>query len=74
MALLSARPAGVRVRRSRTQIDGRPGWVTASFPMTAVPAAVHEVVALGAEVEVLQPPELRAALAELGRLIAERHA
>ena len=74
VALLGGRPAGLRVRRSRpTDADGPRGWVTASFPMTVVAAAAQDVLTLGAEVEVLQPPELRSALAQLGRIIAERH-
>jgi predicted DNA-binding transcriptional regulator YafY len=73
MAVLAGRPAGLRVRRSRPMLTGREGWLEASFPMTALEPAVHEMLSFGAEIEVLQPPELRSRLAEVGRLIAARH-
>ena len=37
-------------------------------------AAVLDMLALGAEVEVIEPPELRAELARVARQIADRHA
>ena len=36
--------------------------------------AVLDMLALGAEVEVIAPPELRAELARVARQIADRHA
>jgi hypothetical protein len=35
---------------------------------------VLDMLALGAEVEVIEPPELRAELARVARQIADRHA
>ena len=63
MAVVGARPAGFRLRRGRPAAADRPGWAEASFPMVAVESAVHEMLWFGAEIEVLHPPELRAAVA-----------
>ena len=73
MAVLSGLPAGVRVRRRATMAVEREGWVEASFRMTSVESAVHELLSLGAEVEVVHPAELRARLAAVGRQITERN-
>jgi predicted DNA-binding transcriptional regulator YafY len=73
MAVLTGRPGGLRIRRSRTAPDDRPDWSEASFPMTSLDEAVYEVLAFGLEVEVLHPAELRARMAAIGSEIALRH-
>ncbi|MCU1391777.1 MAG: Helix-turn-helix type 11 domain protein [Ilumatobacteraceae bacterium] len=73
MAVLSDRPAGLRVRRVRPTLAGREGWVEASFPMTALEPMILELLAFGAEIEVLQPAELRAGLAAVAAQILDRH-
>ena len=45
-----------------------------SFRFPSYDAAAQELLALGADVEVLLPVELRRTMAELGRHIAELHA
>ena len=49
------------------------GWCEVELAVESVPVAAHQLVALGGEVEVLDPPELRALLVEVGRAIVARH-
>ncbi|MDG4806434.1 YafY family protein [Micromonospora sp. WMMD1120] len=50
--------------------DGQ-GWVVASLPVESVPVAYHQLLGLGPEVEVLDPPELRQLFVEAaGRFAA----
>jgi predicted DNA-binding transcriptional regulator YafY len=46
------------------------GWVTTTLPVEAPEIACSELLRLGTEVEVLDPPELRALMAETATLIA----
>lgn len=46
-----------------TRPDGQ-GWVTARLPVESVGVAYHQLLGLGPEVEVLDPPELRELFAE----------
>ncbi|MEO5902149.1 MAG: WYL domain-containing protein [Ilumatobacteraceae bacterium] len=73
MAVVGGRPAGLRVRRGRPTTADRPDWAEASFPMVAVDSAVHEILWFGAEIEVMQPPELRAAVADTAAKILRFH-
>jgi len=50
------------------------GWREIDLAVESVRVAAHQLVALGGEVEALDPPELRALLAEVGRAIAARNA
>ncbi|MFD2767676.1 helix-turn-helix transcriptional regulator [Micromonospora eburnea] len=43
------------------------GWVTTRLPVESVPVAYDVLLALGPEMEVLEPPELRARFAEAAR-------
>jgi predicted DNA-binding transcriptional regulator YafY len=70
LAALLGRPAGVRVRRNARPVSGREDWVEAWVRADSTVAAVLELLALGAEVEVIHPPELRAQLYETARRIA----
>ncbi|CAN5416241.1 hypothetical protein BH18ACT1_BH18ACT1_02600 [soil metagenome] len=73
-AALLGRPADIRVRRWRSApLPGREDWVVASIPIDSVELASAELVALGAELEVVDPPERRARLADVGRRIAALH-
>ena len=73
LSVLCGRPSGLRIRRNpKAQAAG--GWLEASFPLTTLESALCDVLALGANVEVLQPRALRTLLADTGRLIAERNA
>jgi predicted DNA-binding transcriptional regulator YafY len=73
LAALLGRPAGVRVRRNAPPAAGREDWVEAWVRADSAAAALVELLALGAEVEVLHPRELRAQLGQTARLIAELH-
>ena len=74
LAALLGRPTGVRVRRNARPAAGREDWVEAWVRADSAAAAVVELLALGAEVEVLHPPELRAQLYQTARQIAALHA
>jgi predicted DNA-binding transcriptional regulator YafY len=73
MAVVSGRPANLRVRRSRTLADAPAGWVEASFPMSASAPAVHDILWFGSEIELVEPAELRSAIAAAADLVARRH-
>lgn len=75
LALVTGRPDGWRARTvAGPAPPDRPDWVEGSFRFDSYDAALRELVALGADVEVLLPVELRAAMADVGRTIATRHA
>ena len=57
-----------------TGLDDADGWRTVELAVESERVALSQLVALGAEVEVLAPSSLRAALAELGQAIAARNA
>lgn len=50
------------------------GWREVSLAVESLPVATSQLLSLGAGVEVLSPPELRTALADLGTAIAARNA
>jgi hypothetical protein len=72
LAALLGGPDGIRVRKNPAPA-GRDGWVEASVRVDSIDAAVHELLALGAEVEVLRPVALRTRLREEARRIVELH-
>ncbi len=62
--------------RQRPVPDGsaeHPDWIEGSFRFTSDDDAVRELLALGPDVEVLLPVDLRAAMSELGRRIMSLH-
>ncbi len=73
LALVLGRPEAWRVRPVAEPDPRLPGWVEGSFRFSSYEAAAQELLALGVEVEVLLPVELRRTMAELGRQIAARH-
>jgi predicted DNA-binding transcriptional regulator YafY len=50
------------------------GWIELELAVESVSVARHQITALGGDVEVLDPPSLRAALAEIGEKMAARNA
>src|SRR5690606_31169303 len=50
------------------------GWIELELDVESDEVAAGQLVALGANVEVLEPPEVRRRLADLGRTLAARHA
>ena len=73
LAALLGRPAGLRIRTSPHVIAGRAGWTEAWVRIDSTDAAVLDLLALGAEVEVVHPPHLRAQVRETARQIAGLH-
>ena len=74
LAVLLGRPAGMRIRRGQPALTaGRPGWVRASIPVDSPEATVLDVLALGAEAELLDPPDLRELVRETALLVARLH-
>ncbi|EME99165.1 WYL domain-containing protein [Streptomyces mobaraensis NBRC 13819 = DSM 40847] len=50
------------------------GWAEVMLPVESLPVAVCDLLGLGAEAEVLAPPELRAAVAAAATALAARYA
>ncbi len=73
LAARLGRPAGVRIRRNVPPAAGREDWAEAWVRIDSVPSAVLDMLALGAEVEVLHPAELRRQVAETARKLADLH-
>ncbi|MDT0343862.1 helix-turn-helix transcriptional regulator [Streptomyces litchfieldiae] len=64
--------AGARAARDAGPPDAG-GWVEVDLPVEVTPVAVCDLLRLGAEAEVLGPPELRAALADTVAVLARRY-
>ncbi|MEZ5409823.1 MAG: HTH domain-containing protein [Acidimicrobiales bacterium] len=73
MALLTGRPDGWRPRPNADPPVDRPNWIEGSFRFHSYEGALRELVALGSEVEVMLPVELRQTMASIGNRIAELH-
>lgn len=73
VTLVQGRPEAWRPRPGAEPHPGRPGWIEGSFRFPSYEVAAQELLALGAEVEVLLPVELRATMADLGRHITRLH-
>jgi predicted DNA-binding transcriptional regulator YafY len=74
LAALLGRPEGLRLRRRSTPVPDRPDWAEAWIRTGPAGTAVLDLLALGPEVEVLQPPELRHAVSTAARRIVALHA
>ena len=74
LAALLAAPAGLHIRRQSGPVPGRPDWAEAWIRVESAEAALHDLLALGAEAEVVRPPQLRAELARVARRIADLNA
>lgn len=72
-ALLAGKPEGWRIRPNPEAPPDRPDWLEGSFRFDSYDAAVRELWAVGPEVEVLLPVELRDAMAEVGRRMTALH-
>jgi len=71
VAAVLGRLQPLRVRRA-VEPDAD-GWVEATFRLGPLDAVVADVLSLGAEIEVLDPPVLRERVAEVARGIAGRY-
>ena len=67
------RPSSDAHRADRAAPADRADWIEGSFRFDSYEAAVAELLALGVDVEVLLPEELRTAMAEVGRRITTLH-
>jgi predicted DNA-binding transcriptional regulator YafY len=74
LAALLGRPSGIRIRRNVPPVAGREDWVEASVRIDSISSAVLDMLALGAEVEVVYPAELRTQVGETASRLAELHA
>ena len=74
LAALLGRPAGLHLRRHAVPVPGRTDWAEGWIRMDSPDTAVLGLLALGAEVEVVHPPELRARMALVAARIAALHA
>ncbi len=75
LALLFGKPEGWRPRPA-AEAPGDPAradWIEGSFRFDSWDGAVRELLAIGPEVEVLLPVELRATMAEVGRRLVDLH-
>lgn len=72
-AIALGRPEAWRARPHAEPAPDRPDWIEGSFRFESYEDAVPELLALGPEVEVLLPVEMRAVLADAGRTILRRH-
>lgn len=70
-AILTGRPAGLRVRRSGSPVPGREGWVEARIRVESADTVISDVLALGADAELIQPLDLRRRIRETAERIAE---
>lgn len=68
-AALLGRPPSLRVRRAIPPDEA--GWMSATFRLESMESAITDVLALGPEIEVLEPKGLRMAVAERARSIAQ---
>ena len=73
LAALLGRPADVRIRRNAVAAQGREDWAEAWVRIDSAGSTVLDLLALGAEVEVVHPPGLRAQVRETARKVAELH-
>jgi predicted DNA-binding transcriptional regulator YafY len=73
LAALVGRPPGIRVRRSPHVVAGREDWAEAWVRIDSADLAVLDILALGAEAEVIHPPGLRAGVREAAARVAALH-
>lgn len=73
LAIVNGKPEGWRPRHGPTPAPDRPDWIEGSFRFDSYETAIHELLTLGSDVEVLLPGELRTTMAALGRRITRLH-
>lgn len=62
------------LRPRRAGAPDADGWVTATFRLGSIEGTARDVLTLGPEIEVLDPPMLRRRVAELATATADRYA
>lgn len=74
VALVSGRPEGWRPRPHPDPAPAdRPDWIEGTFRFDSYDTAVRELLALGPDIEVLLPVELRATMADIAERLAGHH-
>ena len=73
VAAMLGKPDGWRPRPHAEPHPDRPNWIEGSFRFDSYDAAARELLALGVDVEVLLPVEMRRVMAEIGRRMAALH-
>lgn len=73
VALVRGAPEGWRARPVPDRHHDRPDWIEGSFRYDSPDAVLHDLMALGPQVEVLLPTELRAAMADLAGRVVHLH-
>lgn len=73
LALVNGRPEGWRPRPNPAPTTDRPDWIEGSFRFDAYDTAIRELLALGPDIEILLPTELRDTMASIGRRLARLH-
>jgi predicted DNA-binding transcriptional regulator YafY len=73
MALVVGKPEAWRPRPRAEQHGERGDWIEGSFRFDSYESAVREILALGPDVEVLLPIELRDTMAAIGHRITALH-
>lgn len=73
LALVTGKPEGWRPRPNAEPQPGRADWIEGSFRFDSYDTAVHELLTLGPDVEVVLPVELRETMAAIGRRISRLH-
>lgn len=66
-------PGVVAAARNTAGPPDAEGWTTVTLPIESVAHALGEFLRLDADVEVLEPAELRARMADTARVLAERY-
>ena len=59
---------------THADFDGAPdetGWITVTLPIGSIRQTCADLLRFGAEAEVLSPPDLRAAMAEIAGALGE---
>lgn len=67
-------PAAAEAVAAKHVVCKPAGWVRAEIPIESIEHAVRQLLRLGAEVEALGPPALRAAIAAEAKAVAARYA
>jgi predicted DNA-binding transcriptional regulator YafY len=74
MALVNGKPEGWRPRpHPEPPPDDRPDWIEGTFRFDSYDVALRELLALGPDIEILLPIELRAAMAAIAKRLASHH-
>jgi predicted DNA-binding transcriptional regulator YafY len=73
LALVNGKPEGWRPRPNPTPAPDRPDWIEGSFRFDSYDTAIRELLALGPDIEILLPAELRSTMASIGRRLTRLH-